>query len=753
MTRAEYRRVCREIADEMRRQVFRDPRDWVARRRKFDAISHFAFVQARLWRWTGEPRYADDAREFLRAVTDQRDSLREADFFTVYPFAMACRMLDADGKLDDESRRAAREFMTRRFRAREVGDHNRAFTRACGLALAAQLEPDCAAADSWRQYADDVWRLWTQLGDVTENAPNYNRIDSVYLFLLADLLGRGEEMRRPQVRGMYNRWREQLTPSGAIPAYGDSGQGQLEPNADWPLRHGWAEWVAGFERAAVCYGDGAFRDAAARLFRRGMRSEPLGRRYFHAQSLSALMEAGEWTDDTLASVPMPMRSQLQRRPDPWSESVLDKLVMRLPSADATPYLLMDLYSRGHHGHVNQHGGINWLEVQQVPMVMSLGYNNRGPEHTNALLVRPMDGGFPDPAPLAANRWHTASVPTSRLPRVAGDPRLRRLGEFALRVATRRGVTLWADNLRLSGPQGEQLLEGFENPAGWNHSPHVTGLAREGDFGLVWQFSSGSFMATNSAVTQRLSELTFDCHRFPELKLDWKLSDVDEAARPLILRCGEDFHVHIPQHQPRLLDARLAERDGDQHGWVRFTDWGQPGQRHERRLCMTREGVLVVLDSLFPAADGEMMPSVVGPVWHTCPRAAPRPVTGGYHVAGASVELLLLFHRSSGQELGVVSRDVWSLPSQHTVFAWQSVGGESARPVPVSFVSVLAPLTANASGDRAAIDRAAREASVMLLEQPVEGQGGGGHVDVRLKLPGRDALRVRLHPWGNFRVQR
>ena len=761
VTRRQYQQDSQAIVDRMLADVFHDVDDWVGRQKKFESISHAALAQAHLWTWTGEQRYAAGANRFLLAVASRRDQLREADFFTVYPFAKTYEVLLRTGQLEPRTAEAAQAFILQRFRARDVGDHNQAFTRAAGLALAAKLFPDANLADRWRSYAEAVWRHWLELGDVTENASNYNRIDAAYLFLLGDLLHRTEDLRRPSVRAMYERWRDQVAPSGAIPAYGDSGSGPLEPLADWPRVNAWAQWVAGFERAGTFYDDPSFQWAARRLYDRGMHSEPLGRRYFHVIALTALMQASDWMSPqglhekswsellaTRATGPL-----LQTRREwttQWGSPVRnawDKLILHSAKTEAAPFLLCDLYARGHHGHVNQHGGINWFEVNQVPLITNLGYNNREPHHTNAFVIQPNDGEpFPHRQRFRANRWQTAELPTVRLPSPPGKPHLRMLSELGLRVASRQGVTFWADNLRLAGsakrveaegqPEAEgpddpdqsnkdqRLLEGFEDPTGWNHSPHPTGMSTEGEFALVWQFPPGAHMTFRPGTNRRLRAFEFDPRQYPRLLIDWKLSDNAEQARPFILRAGADFHAHTLQLAPRLDDVRVQQNaEGDQWAALIYENWFVEGTRYCRQMALLKEGVFIVSDTIWPTpgARGRL----AGPVWHVGTRELPeRAAAAGpawFVVSGSSQPALVhLGRQRTSRRFGVQSADVWSILGQKTIFAVEPLGAD-----PIAFVTSFVPLTA---GEVDSKDAATALATSIHVHSEVSGDAAISRVE-------------------------
>jgi len=696
-TTPDYHAYCRKVADRMLEEIYREPEDWAARG-KMHCVAHAALVQVRLAQWTGDSRYIEGAVDFIRAVADTGAKIREADFFTVYPFVKTVVELDRLGKLPPDVKRDARAFVEKCYNARDVADHNQALTRACGMELAAQTYPDAPKAESWHRYACQVWELIIHQGDITENSPNYNRIDVVFLFILGDLLERTEDLKDPHVRAMFTRFRDQVTPSGVIPSYGDSGGGTSPLDPDRPFREAWADWVPGFERAAAFYGDDTFRWAAQQIYTRGVKNDPLGDYYGDIQPLDQLMLCVEWTDSRMTPSMPHVRSLLQKRlsagawPQPPAfrmatepKPVLDKLILSPGRHSDAPFVLCDLFAQGPHAHVNQHGGVNWFEVNNVPLTGSLGYNNRGPEHVNLLMMRQADEPFPHRVPhFEANRWYTANLPTSRLETVDNKPHLRRLSSATLRVSSQKGITFWVDNLRLAGSDDERILEDFESAEGWSDRPETTREARQGDKALVWHLPGGTHIINNQALNKRVASRTFDCSRYPSILIDWKLSDNNEIARPFIFRCGLDYHAHAVQLQPALQDAKVEQRGMDQYGMMAFTQWFTADTKHTRRLVLTQEGILVAVDRLWPGASADKY--VAGPIWHLGPEQDPQRGDNWFNAIGASTELLVVFSQAPGRTFGVQTVDVWKKKNQRTVFAREQLkaGRETL------FVSVLIP---------------------------------------------------------------
>ena len=311
---------------------------------------------------------------------------------------------------------------------------NQDVQRASGLLLAAQMYPDSALASGWRAYARGVWSLLSDNDfDFTEDAPNYDRIDVTYVWILADLLGTeavAEARAAAGLRDMLRRFGQQLSPAGVIPAYGDSGAAN-DPDpargaaaaanaSSWAWDNPWAGFVVGLERGGREFADGALRMAALRLFATGAARQPLGGAYADVADMFRLTFAMNFTDNSVA--PRPALDTvggvvLQRRVPSGSGAAAggsagdrgelsfapDKLVLRGSEGGSNaPFVLSDVFG-GHlplppHAHENQHGQINYFEVGQTPLLSSLGYDNRGPADTNSFVVRPSSETFPHAVP-------------------------------------------------------------------------------------------------------------------------------------------------------------------------------------------------------------------------------------------------------------------------------------------------------------------------------------------------------------------
>lgn len=325
-----------------------------------------AALQMRLFRATNDSSFKTDARSNLMNLTAQFNQTRQVDFFTPYPMLYAFNAL-LQGAHDPALYESVMAFTYKTFQPVPVKTGavpcNQDLQRAAGMELAARTFPGSEHATTWHQYSQSVWALVQQNGDLTEDAPNYNRIDLVYFWVLADLLN--ATANSSSFHHMFVRFRDQLGPSGALPNYGDSG-GANNPSkgaadaANWPWDTPWAGFVAGFEHAAATFQDDSLKFAAVKSFKMGIKKQPLGSTY---GDVSALMRLGfvlDW-NTPMAAKPAPTSpgaAVLSRR---IPELTPDKLVMRSAAAgweDTSAFVLSDLFSArlpaAPHAHENQH---------------------------------------------------------------------------------------------------------------------------------------------------------------------------------------------------------------------------------------------------------------------------------------------------------------------------------------------------------------------------------------------------------------
>ncbi len=366
-----------------------------------------------------------------------------------------------------------------------------------------------------------------------------------------------------------------------------------------------------------------------------------------------------------------------------------------------PFVMAELYSRWHHAHDNQWGSILHYEVDDVALLYGLGYHNRAPEHANLVLICPADEPFPHKTPMVPSGvWQEASLTARRLPPVSlkeADRDLRHFDRVTFRVAEPAPVDLWVDNLRLSGPAGEKVLEDFEQLRRWHGGPRqLVDDATQGRRALKVSCKPGiNFLWRDGFNT------TFSLRDYDRIKFSWKMTGAEGGwSNSLLFRMDTslaDYHVPIRQLSAVVEDAQAESRGGDQFGTIRMGQYFTDDSRLTRRLVLLSEGILVVCDDLEPGpqADGQ----VGGPLWHL----QAEPVSGGHWFDSPGPRRLLVWcDPAAGRSFGVQSVELWGRIRPYTVFAKEPLrSGRRTR-----FLTVLIPHGSEASASDLAQQTAA-----------------------------------------------
>jgi len=684
-----------------------------------------AGAEVRAWKLTGKREFAISAVARMRAMAAFLEKGQEASFFVPYPFTWTYRALDEAGLVDAELRATTRRGVAKAFRARDLtAIHNQTLQRAAGLALAAQTWPDLPEAKAWKEYAAAIQGMQARIEDVPENSTNYNSLDVVFTFLLADVTGHPELIHSPGIRAMYRRFRDQVSPAGFIPPYGDAGNFTQPFTPQWPIENDWAMYVTGFERAEREYSDPTLAWAAQRVAEAGMAHEPLNRSYTSIIDLFYFSFA-EQSKGELAAMPL-VRSAILTRTDFSGPRQLDKLILAPSREPGAPFLMSDLYVRGPHAHENQHGTVTYFEYGNAPLITALGYNNREPEQASLVMMRPADDPFPAlPGVYPANQWREAMLPTSRL--AAPDPNhpyQRKIDGLNVRIES-QGVTTWVADFRLEG-ENAMALEAADAAEGWTPRPAVE------DHALRWDVPGGTQFHTKTVHAE------FDCREYPVLAFRWKLSSNRQLARPIILRVvtGEsstDYHVEAVQLEPVLQRARVEQRESDQFGVMEYSGWMTPDSTLRRQMVLTKSGILVVRDRLDPGPLAKGM--AAGPIWQMTSDRPVRQSGNWFYSTGGRLDLLTwLSGTGAGMVFGQQTTSIWSKKDQRTVFA-----KEELQPgKPVYFVSVLAPQTPGSEAE--------------ALARGVEVRNLESGATAKVSTP-RDTVTVRMADDGAWSVTR
>ena len=168
-------------------------------------------------------------------------------------------------------------------------------------------------------------------------------------------------------------------------------------------------------------------------------------------------------------------------------------------------------------------------------------------------------------------------------------------------------------MRLEGPQGALLLDGFESPKTWHsnvarHPQVKLESSRDRTQGQFSQQVNWSIFAeqycTRMLEETQVRNTTFRLADYDTVRLDYQYEGqhphcnlrglfdqwIDLGDRPL--------HCEVPRAEARQLGP-------DAWGRVEFSNYNGPGNTLQRRLVLTREGMLVIVDTFTtgPRCDG------------------------------------------------------------------------------------------------------------------------------------------------------
>lgn len=719
-----------------------------------DDYAQAASVYIYLWKWTGRAEYQRAALELLQAIAT--NWAPGDDFFTLYPFLDVYQNLNEAGLVTPALRNCVHAVVDKEYFPSQRGDFNQTACRIAGVALALKLFPDMKDARVRAEYVNAGWNDWYAIRDTTENASNYNRIFWDRIFHLADVENWTDKLHDPNVHQVWLRYRDQLSPDGRMPGFGDSGPWHRDP-----------VWIADFERAATIYQDPTLRWAAQVMWPPDppVPAQYLPSNFRNIGSLLSLCYADEWQDKSLKPVAPQTQAVVLTRRTADDTQAFDKLVLAPSRQPGAPFVMLELFGKqGYHAHP-EFDALKFYEVDSVPLLHGLGYNNRAPEDGNIVMMAETGEPFPRrPQPFEANEWNEATIPLKEFwpkdkPPLSGsqaaaladarvsapaqaDLNLRHFDSLNFRVEnggqkpnpSLSPIEFQVANVRLSGPGGEMLLEDFT--AGnvlrqWRGGKDVA-IVHDGPNAKPALKAS---CAGGVTVIGRQFNLTWDERKYDCVKFDWMLSSTRSMlARPLILRLADagtnwDYHVETRSFSPTVKDAKAATRNGDSFGQTTLEGYFTDDSTLIRQLLLTREGLLIVRDVLTPGqqADGR----IAGPIWHLDgqPERGPHWFdAAAENLPGIPAKRLLVdFATASGRTFGVQQVQLWEC-KPYTVFSRQQLKANQ----PVTFVTVLIPhetgQIASSLADGIAVAQTAASSHVHL-------PGPGGSADISISNDG------------------
>ncbi|MFI4910115.1 MAG: hypothetical protein ACIAQZ_00465 [Sedimentisphaeraceae bacterium JB056] len=660
-----------------------------------------AAVKMRIYDWTGDDAYADRGVVFMQAIVDNAGNISDS-FFLPYPFTDAyVRIKDAGfmtAQLDaDLTAFAEANFTTVDINPHADDIHNQHFARAAGLAYAAAVWPGSSKALQWLTYSNAYMDKVIANGDAVENATNYDYICSFYMWHMADKLGRVAEMEA--MKGYFSRCADYIAPSGKTPDFGDSGQVQYDP--DWPM----SCFTAGFRiapmyRAAAHFDDPKMQWAADNIYNIITQREQLPDfGYTGEVPLYAMTYMEDWKTEIAYQTPEFESTVTTKRyktylNDPVSDYE-DKLILCQSKDAGDPYLMMDLFTpHGSHTHINQHVSVNYYEYDGVPLLTTNGYHGWGPESSNLCLIRDVSDSFPYPVPAySAAQWQTLEIPLDNI-RTFGPHGQITYDTINLRMNNTSGTLLAGrfDNLRLSGPAGEVLIDDFESLDGWT----ISGLKSLINYDKTQGSNSMQIGYTEDGTwfnTKSYGPTTVDLEQYTNVKLDWKYSNNLTEVRPLIFRfesnestCMSDFHANFLQMFSRRNKTIAADCGQVSYGSVKCDEYFTYDTKFARRMLMTADGVLIVRDDML--AGNEAAGRNAGPLWNLASTGEPQSGPQWVDSNGGNKELLVFMDSVNGaDEYGYQTIDIsYARQGQRAAFTRKVLqAGESER-----FMSVLVP---------------------------------------------------------------
>lgn len=634
------------------------------------ATAHAAWVVAEK---TADEGIRDFALQQYDAFLEEDGGRGDRDFHVSRPFGLLTLRLDRAGMLTGARRQRARD------RAEPLvkwyaGSHPLAAANFdCNIALADAVAADCLArvftadpglpADRVRQMITALGRQILDIGDLNENSSNYSSLGICFFLELADL---GEWLddvaRSADLRNMFTRMRDIISPAGTIPEYGDGYFAAREPRIDFVLL---------LEMASRLYGDASFRRAAEALVPRTaaeLTSDQFPRAYL-------LMDLRPFTPATAETPPL-SAVQWRRAPGNPPTTVPDKLILRTGTRAGDAMVMVDLYARGSHAHPYKRPAIGYYEVGGVPLFHNLGRRGTSSGQCgNSFWM--LDDSTLFPGHPRPGVWNTMRVPTTMLtPGATPGTRILSNGVDFRGFRTPANRYARFDNLRIEGPKGTLLLDGFESPDSWqpnikgvpgvrldSHIDHTEGAASQQ---VNWKVL-GDQIYTRLFEQPGIRGSTFSQADYDTLKFDYKYEGQPPRANlrqlfPEWLDLGE---------RPLTCDVVSAEAvQAGRDAWARiaFDNYIAPECRLTRTVVLTAEGGLVIVDRFRPGP--RVMGWSGGQLWQLYELGDRGPdwfaakSDGSYRLAdGSTVErrMLVKFYAESG---AVVGSEEFEPPTMH-----------------------------------------------------------------------------------------
>jgi hypothetical protein len=586
-------------------ELYRQILDAPAKGRKgnFGDTLATANVSLRLYLRTGDSTFKDQAVKLFDAGLSAPDfSLK--DFHVLHHFGEMVFLLKRENLLTPLQRQklnaVAAAELKNLLKSSDDGDYNIRIGQFTGCArLLRYLDGESFAERAAVQARiDSYWEKIKQVGDLDEDASNYDSLGIAFLLDLARLLDREQDLRgSAYFRRMFDRQRDIVSPSGLIPEYGDS---YFHYDA-CPM-----DRIYVLESAARIYNDPTFLYGARKIYQRPQ---------------AALPQADYWIR-SLQLINMELMAEVPRAPQgPASQvsyrarrgegaALVDKVILRTGMEPGSAMAMFDLYASGSHSHPEKGPSIAYFEADSVPLFHNLGrHGTRSAITGNILWMLPGNEAFPGDW-TTSNNWITMTIPVDHLTQQDGKcvvaPSLS-LRNFQER--SRACQYLFFDNLRLEGAAGIRLVDGFEDTTGWDPrlvkitSPINSTDKTQGNFSqrLEWKDVPSAEYRRKFSV-EPIPPFTPD--QYECLKLDLKYVG---ASKPYMHIRGLGEQMDLGDHMlpSQLAQATVEQRGRDAYARIEYKSYIRSDTRLVRQIVLTAEGCLVVRDVVTPgpSADG------------------------------------------------------------------------------------------------------------------------------------------------------
>jgi len=555
-----------------------------------------ADLAMRLERRTGKADYLGKAVGFFDAALPEV-SRHPADFHTLRMVSHLIGPLEQKGLIKPENKSLLRSIAGRswqQFLAHPDGsaegdvDHNIRLAEALGCAALANFFPADPTPESQaiRQRLALYWDKIKATGDLDEDASNYTALGIIHCIELAQALGREQDLKSPGFRRMFERQRDIISPTGLLPEFGD-GFFHLERDA--------FDFLYVCEYAATAFDDPTYLTVARRLFDASSFATATTDKWSRASALVGLELSPR------EPAPLPAASVVSYRATRSSpQPVVDKLILRTGTEAGSAMVMLDLYASGSHAHRAKGPSVAYFEANGVPLFHNLGrHRTRSAITGNSFWA--LDGERSFPGVWKPGEWFTMSIPPEMLNRLA-DGTMKIGDRVTLRNFDKNGGTkkLWFDNLRLEGPRGTKLLDGFESPKDWHRnmtsaraikvetSPERT--QGEASQAVNWGVLKAGVFARMLADGR---DFIFAPGEFDALKLDVRYDGIRPYLHLRDLCQQIDLGDHALPYA--VANARVEQHGNDAFGEVKFDAYVTGDSKLTRRIVLTSEGCLIIHD--------------------------------------------------------------------------------------------------------------------------------------------------------------